>query len=133
MKKIVVLLVSLSIFISCKKENKSKDSESSIKTEQNTGVTRLKGEFVYHGDAAVLQTKNDIYGVFITDKMLELENLAKKYKKESTDMVEVEITGKVTNQKDDKILWENKVEIVDILNVSPSNPEQNNVVKIGKE
>ena len=32
-------------------------------------------------------------------------------------MVQVEIRGKITNKKDDKILWENKVEIVEILNV----------------
>ena len=47
-------------------------------------------------------------------------------------MIPVEIRGKITNKKDDKILWENKVEIVEILNVSEPKPEENNVVKLGQ-
>ena len=33
-------------------------------------------------------------------------------------MLQVEIRGKITNEKHDKILWENKVEIVEILKCS---------------
>ena len=92
----------------------------------------LKGEFVYFKDAAVLQTHTNIYGVFVNDKMQELNKLAEKFKKEPTDMVPVEIRGKITNKKDAKILWEKKVEIVEILNVSEPKPEENNVVKLGQ-
>ena len=139
MKKILILLVCLSGFISCKKETKPKAQEETISTgsqekttKQNDGLTLLKGEFVYYKDAAVLQTHANIYGVFVNDKMHELNKLAEHYKKEPTDMVPVEIRGKITNKKDDKILWENKVEIVEILNVSEPKSEENNVVKLGQ-
>ena len=138
MKKTVFIILTLAAFVSCKNDTKSEQkeettiSDDSEKTaKQSDGLTLLKGEFVYYGDAAVLQTHAEIYGVLVTDKMLELNKLAEKYKTEPTDMVQVEIRGKITNQKDDKILWENKVEIVEILNVKSASKEDNNVVKLG--
>ncbi len=139
MKNIVLVALILTLSISCKKETKSENTQNETitgnteekTTKQNDGLTLLKGEFVYYKDAAVLQTHADIYGVFVNAKMLELDTLAGKYKKEPTDMVPVEIRGKITNKKDNKILWENKVEIVEILKVSEPQSEESNVIKLG--
>ena len=140
MKKIVILLLCVSVFISCKNDAKSEqkaatetadDAEKTAK--QNDGLTLLKGEFVYHEGAAVLQTHGEIYGVFIDDKMLELNKQAEEYKQKSTDMVLVEIRGLITNKKDEKILWENKVEIKEILNISPIKTKDKNIVKLGNK
>ncbi|WP_298556609.1 hypothetical protein [uncultured Algibacter sp.] len=139
MKKVIILLVCVAAFISCKNENKTEQKEettisnSSERTEkQSDGLTLLKGEFVYYGGAAVLQTHTEIYGVLVTDKTLELNKLAEKHKTEPTDMVQVEIRGKITNHKDEKILWENKVEIVEILQVKSASKDDKNVVKLEK-
>ncbi|KJD31676.1 hypothetical protein PK35_13015 [Tamlana nanhaiensis] len=138
MKKTVFAVLILIVFIGCKNEKKSElkqESPTTIETnnsrtaKQSDGLTLLKGEFVYFGDAAVLQTHAEIYGVFITDKMLELDAMAKPYKNQPTDMVEVTIRGKVTNKKDEKILWENKVEIIEILKVEAPKSD-NNVVNL---
>ncbi len=140
MKKVLILLVCLSAFLSCKKDVKSQKIEGTTITDseektakQNDGLTLLKGEFVYYDGAAVLQTHAEIYGVLITDKLEELNNQAQQYKTEPTDMVQVEIRGKITNEKDDKILWENKVEVVEILTVNPTPKEENNVIKLGNQ
>ena len=140
MKKVLILLVCLSAFLSCKKDVKSQKIEGTTITDseektakQNDGLTLLKGEFVYYDGAAVLQTHAEIYGVLITDKLEELNNQAQQYKTEPTDMVQVEIRGKITNEKDDKILWENKVEVVEILTVKPTPKEENNVIKLGNQ
>jgi len=138
MKKVLILLVCVTVLISCKKETKSETEtiplDSLEKTvKQSDGLTLLKGEFVYYNGAAVLQTHRNIYGVLITDKLEALQKQAEEYKSEPTDMVMVEVRGEITNQKHDKILWENKVEIVEILNVSPISKDKNNVVKLGKE
>ncbi|MBD0823559.1 hypothetical protein [Aestuariibaculum marinum] len=140
MKKAFVLLLTLSVLTACKSDKKAETTEETITADspektakQSDGLTLLKGDFVYFDGAAVIQTHANIYGVFITDKMQELNELAEKYKTEPTDMVPVEIRGKITNKKDDKILWDNKVEVVEILNVSKPNPESNNVVKLGQE
>lgn len=135
MKKIFFLTLVISMIVSCKNNNKSNTNEdvlnSSNKTEkQNDELVLIKGEFVFYEDAAVLQTSNDIYGVYINDKMLELNTLAKQYKIEPTDMVNVEIKGKISNKKDDKILWENKVEIIEIINVTQQTKENNNTIQL---
>jgi hypothetical protein len=139
MKKIIILLLSVSVFTSCKNNSKSETQEvlnSSTKeqtTQQDNGLMHLKGAFVYYDGAAVLQTPNEIYGVLITDKLEELQKQVQDYKSAPTDMVNVEVKGKVSNQKDEKILWENKLEIVEILNISPASTEENNVIKLGSE
>ena len=46
-------------------------------------------------------------------------------------MVLVEIRGKVSQKKDEKILWENKVEVLEILSVKPVNQENESLVKLG--
>ena len=91
----------------------------------------VRRDFVYYDGAAVLQTHADIYGVFVTDKMHELNKQAEAYKKVPTDMVQVEIRGKITDKKDEQILWEQKVEIIEILKVSPPKDGENDVVKLG--
>jgi len=45
-------------------------------------------------------------------------------------MVFIEVRGKISQQKDDKILWPNKLEIVEILAVKPMPKETNNVIKL---
>ena len=134
MRKILILLLGLSVFISCKNETKSEQKDASERTaKQSDGLTLLKGEFVYYDGAAVLQTQSEIYGVLITDKLHELQKQAEKHKSEPTDMVQVAIRGKITNQKDEKILWENKVEVVEVLEVKPGSKEDNKVIKIGNQ
>ncbi len=140
MKKTLILMACLSVFISCKKDVKSKNSEDTIingveerTAKQSDKLILLKGEFVYYNGAAVLQTNSEIYGVLLTDKLEELQKQAEKYKSEPTDMVQVEIRGKITNQKDEKILWENKVEVVEILNVQSGSKEENKVIKFGNQ
>lgn len=113
MKNIIFIAVILSVFISCKQGEV------------------IKGEFVLYEDASVLQTDSIIYGVVLNEKAHELDKRAKQYQKEPTDLVSVEIRGIITNKKDDKILWDNKIEIVEILDVSASQPEENNVIKLG--
>lgn len=141
MKKTLILMAAcLSVFISCKKDVKSKNSEDTIingvgerTAKQSDKLILLKGEFVYYNGAAVLQTNSEIYGVLLTDKLEELQKQAEKHKSEPTDMVQVEIRGKITNQKDEKILWENKVEVVEILNVQSGSKEENKVIKFGNQ
>ena len=106
MKKIGVLLLCISMFVSCK--NDKKQTETIYKDDD---LTLLKGQFVYYDGAAVLQTSTKIYGVFLSGNLEELNKQAEKFKKRKTDNVLVEIRGFVSQEKDDKILWKDKVEV----------------------
>ena len=116
MKKVFFIALILTAFISCKKEGEI-----------------LIGEFVYYADAAVLQTENEIYGVILNDKVDELNNKAKPFKKEPTDFVLVEIRGKITQKPKGEEGWDNQIEIKEILSVSALKTENDNLIKLGKE
>lgn len=137
MKKIILLLAVIT-FVGCKNNTKNEDTntsnEDSEKTEkQNDGLTLLKGEFIFYADAAVLQTHQEIYAVVIDDKMRELNEQVQKYKTEITDMVPVEIRGKITPKPENEEGWAFRVEIKEILNVIKPNPDNNEIITIGKE
>lgn len=140
MKKLVLLLVLTLAFTNCKNDTKTNqtkanketiDTESSKRTKkQNDGLTLLKGDFVYYADAAVLQTHQDIYGVVLNEKVMELNKMAEAYKKEPTDYATVSIRGKITAKPENEEGWPFRVEIKEILSVSAANSETNNVVKL---
>jgi hypothetical protein len=140
MKKILLLLLGVIVLTNCKNDSKEEnvktptetiDVDSPERTEkQSDGLTMLKGDFVYYADAAVLQTHKEVYAVVIDDKMHELDELAKKYKKQPTDYVTVVIRGKITPKPEGEEGWPFRVEIKEVVDISASDPESNNVVKL---
>lgn len=134
MKKLI-LLFAVIIFVGCKNNTKTESAVEDLeKTEkQNDGLTLLKGEFIYFADAAVLQTHQDIYAVIINEKMHELNKLVQEYKTETTDMIPVEIRGKISPKPENEEGWNFRVEIKEILNVSKPNPDGKQIITIGKE
>ena len=140
MKKVLLILISFAAILACKNETKT-EFEESTSTEvidgrtqkQSDGLTLLKGDFIYYSDAAVLQTHKQMYGVVIDEKMQELNEMAKEFKKESTDFVKVEIRGKITPKPENEEGWDYRVEIKEILNVSKPAEGSSEIVKLGKE
>ena len=118
MKKLLLFILMTSV-LSCK----------NTKTE---GLTTIKGNYIFFEDAAVLQSENEIYGVFLNAKAKELNKKATPLKSSETDMISVEVTGIISTRKDSIILWENKIEIIDIIAVSEAK-ETKNILKLGTE
>jgi hypothetical protein len=79
-----------------------------------------------------LQNDVEIYGVFLNALAKELNEKAAPLKTTDTDMVSVEVKGIISNKKDADILWENKIEIVEIISVSAAK-ETENILKLGTE
>ena len=126
-------------FLGCKNESNMSSSGSNNETDtqektisQSDGLTLLKGEFIYYADASVLQTQQQMYGVVIDEKMHELNLMAKNFKNEDTDFVEVEIRGKITPKPKDEEGWDYSVEIKEIVNVKAVS-KSSDVVKLGTE
>ena len=139
MKKLLLLFVLVTL-VGCKKEIKSNALENTTVIDENErtekqsdGLTHLKGQFIYYADAAVLQTHREVYGVVINNKMHEVNDLAKQFKKAATDMVSVEVRGKITPKPENEEGWPFRVEIVEILNVSAPDPTAGEMITIGKE
>ena len=81
-------------------------------------ITTLKGSFMFFEDAAVLQASNEIYGIYINDKTIALNEASEKLKATPTDVVIAEVKGIISTEKHEKILWEKKFEIIEIISIS---------------
>ena len=133
MKKIHLIIILALVVFACKNETKSEVNleENRAKSyDQNDGIITLKGDFVYYGDAAVLQTADEIYGVVIDENMQLLETQVKAFKTEPTDMVPVTVRVKKTEKNKDEEGWQYRLEIKEILKVEAPDPESKDVIKL---
>ncbi|MBR9846742.1 MAG: hypothetical protein GYB35_11870 [Algicola sp.] len=142
MKKLLILFLVAGFFTGCKNETKTEENvsgkmdgvkliENGKTAKQNDGLRTMVGQFIYFGDAAVLQTRSDIYGVVINDKMHELNDMAKAYKKEPTDYVTVQIRGKLIPKPEGEEGWPFRIDVKEIENVKAYTSNENDVIKLG--
>jgi|TARA_B110001469_G_scaffold27381_1_gene28078 hypothetical protein len=124
MKKLLIFVFVISV-LGCK--NNSKNS-----SETTDDTTIITGNYIYFEDAAVLQNDVEIYGVFLNDLAKELNEKAAPLKTNETDMVRVEVRGIISAKEDPKILWDKKLEIVEIISISAAK-ETENILKLGTE
>lgn len=133
MKQLIIAILSLTILLGCKTEKKDVEVKSALEpitiSDKNENVLTLNGNFIYYENAAVLQTKAEIYGVITDSMMMALNNQAEPFKKEPTDMVPVSVKAKLSDKKD-KTEWKNKIEILEIISVSKPKPDDNQVIKL---
>ena len=130
MKKFIfILCVSIAV-LACKKDSKSTEKSSN----QLSGVEliTMTGEFIYYADAAVLQTTNEIYGVVIDDKMHELDDQAKPYKVNDTDMVSVTVKVRRFEKPENEEGWPYRVEIKEIVKVEKPDIKKQDIIKLGQ-
>lgn len=130
-----VFIMCLVSIVSCKNETKQAvdlEDNRAKSYDQNDGLITLKGDFVYYADAAVLQTKSEIYGVVIDDNLQLLEAQVKAFKKEATDMVPVTVRVRKFEKNKDEEGWQYRIEIKEILKVEAPNPESKDVIKLAK-
>jgi hypothetical protein len=135
MKKITLIIGLSLVLFTCKNETKAEVNleENRAKSyDQNDGFITVKGEFVYYADAAVLQTKSEIYGVVIDENMHLLDEQVKAFKKEATDMVSVTVRVRKFKKPENEEGWPYRVEIKDILKVEAPNPDKEDVIKLTK-
>ena len=124
MKKLLIFVFVISI-LGCKN-----NSKNSSETTDDTEI--ITGNYIFFKDAAVLQNDVQIYGVILNDLAKELNKKAAPLETNETDMVSVEVRGIISTKENPKILWENKLEIVEIISISTAE-ETENILKLGTE
>ena len=124
MKKLLLFVFVISA-LGCKK-----NSKNSNETIDDSKI--ITGNYIYFEDAAVLQNDIEIYGVILNDLAKELNEKAAPLKTNNTDMVRVKVRGTISTKEDSKILWEKKLEIIEIISISPAK-ETENILKLGTE
>ncbi len=131
MKKLPILLLILITIVGCKNDKK-KDNTLDDQTNQ-TDVVQLTGNFIYYADAAVFQTKSELYGVVDNEKTMDLIIQAEPLKNESTDEVVATLKVRITKKPENEEGWENRIEIIEIIKVSKASQNDNSIIKFGKE
>tara|TARA_Y100000385_G_C12709002_1_gene473772 strand:- start:4 stop:378 length:375 start_codon:yes stop_codon:yes gene_type:complete len=124
MKKLIILFFAISV-MGCKNNLKNNN-------ETTDDAIIIAGSYIFFDDAAVLQNDVEIYGVILNDLVTELNKKAALLKTNETDMVNLEVKGIVSTKEDPKILWEKKLEIVEIIKISAAK-ETENILKLGTE
>lgn len=132
MKKILLLIIVITAFASCKKDEK-KETTIEKETEAQANETLMSGNFMYFEDAAVFQTPSDLYGVVQNEMLDDLILQSEPLKNEPSDEVAVVLKVKLSKKPENEEGWENRIEILEIVKVSKANPENNNIIKLGKE
>ncbi|MFK7832442.1 MAG: hypothetical protein AB8B52_04125 [Winogradskyella sp.] len=133
LKHSLLTILCLALFVSCKNEAKQTvdlEENRAKSYNQDDGFVTLKGDFIYYGDAAVLQTASEIYGVVIDENLHLLEKEVKPFKKEATDMVPVTVRVRKFEKGKDEEGWQYRVEIKEILKVEAPDPESKDVIKL---
>ena len=126
MKKLIFILCVSIVVLACKKDSKSANQSSEVE------LITMTGEFIYYADAAVLQTTNEIYGVVIDNKMHELDDQAKLYKVNDTDMVSVTVKVRRFEKPKNEEGWPYRVEIKEILMVEKPDTKKQDIIKLGQ-
>ncbi len=131
MKKLIVIVFIVAIFISCKNDFKT---PVSVEDSQDDMSTReISGSFIHFADAAVLQTKSELFGVVENKKAQELIAMAEPLKDAPTDEVAVVLKVRVVKKPELEEGWENRIEIIDILKVSKVDVKDSTIIKLRPE
>jgi len=91
-------------------------------------LTTIKGGYLFFDDAAVLQTDHEIYGVYMSEKALELNKRAAQLQATDSEMIYVELKGIISTKKHEKILWEKKFDIKKIISVKADEKPNNTLI-----
>ena len=131
MRKLFVLVLMTTALFGCKNDEKKETVEDpSIESSSESIVS---GNFMYYADAAVFQTKSELFGVVENEMLEDLIIQSEPLKKEASDEVAVTLKVKKSKKPENEEGWENRIEILEILKVSMANPDDNQIIKLGKE
>ena len=134
MKKLMLILLAILVFTSCKedKQNDSTEAITVMSQEEKDDIITLRGDFIYDEiqNAAVLYTPNQVYGVVVDDNMKILNEKVSAFKKAATDMIPVTVTAKRMAKIDGEEGWPFQLEIKKIIKVEAPDPNTNDIIKL---
>jgi hypothetical protein len=133
MKKLILLLCIVTTFVSCKNNEKKETEIINEESEVSNDESIVTGSFMYFADAAVFQTKSELFGVIVNEKLQDLIIQSETLKDEPSDEVAVTLKVKKSKKPENEEGWDNRIEILEIIKVSKANPDENKFIKLGKE
>ena len=133
MKKLISILLISMAFFSCKNDKKEEEKTMSEPLETVDSVKEVSGTFMYYADAAVFQTKSELFGVLENEMLQDLIIQSEPLKTQASDEVAVTLKVKISKKPENEEGWDNRIEILEIRKVSKAEPNANTIIKLGKE
>jgi hypothetical protein len=131
MKNHIKFMVILLITVSCK----NKTDQSSVipsETSVQKDLVTMRGDFIYHDGAAVLQTPNAIYGVVIDDQLESLRKQVEPYKSSDLEMVTVTVKAIRIPKPASEEGWPFRVEIKEVLKIEQPESKTREIIELSK-
>ncbi|MDP5078608.1 MAG: hypothetical protein NWQ19_10950 [Nonlabens sp.] len=134
MRALFIALFFAMTLVSCKNDKKDADvaPQDATHASVNNGSTIVRGEYIFFEDVAVLTTNSEIFEVVQDETMKSLEQKAKQFKKQPSDMVMVTLkVDIISNPKREKTpdVWEKAIKIKEIMEVKPTVSSPNTTIK----
>ena len=134
MRALFIALFFAITLVSCKNDKKDADiaPQDATHASVNNGSTIVRGEYIFFEDVAVLTTNSEIFEVVQDEIMKSLEQKAKQFKKQPSDMVMVTLkVDIISNPKREKTpdVWEKAIKIKEIMEVKPTLSSPNTTIK----
>ncbi|MCJ7758426.1 MAG: hypothetical protein MUP24_09800 [Gillisia sp.] len=98
MKKLIFIIVILTLGVACDNEPEMKPEIKAEATEKDS-IQNYQGNFISVGSDAVLKGENFVYQVKMDSMAMLLKESLKKYQLDDINIVPVEVKGKVIDNK----------------------------------
>ena len=115
MKKYILIFSLLFFVISCDNEQSAQPAPEVVATAADS-IKLYKGDFIYVGKSAVLKGDQFVYEVKIDSMSNFLKKSIKDYKLENSNIIPVEVKGKVEENVLSKTFSE-RIEIKEIVKI----------------
>lgn len=127
MKKTIFIIALLAVIVACENEP---EISPEIKTEitEKDSIQNYQGNFISVGNDAVLKGENFVYQVKIDSMSNILKESLKEYQLDNTNIVPVEVKGKVTDNKV-KTGYSKVIEIREIVEIFAKKQSENPEIK----
>ncbi|MFD0964413.1 hypothetical protein [Pseudofulvibacter geojedonensis] len=124
MKQVLVILIALIGFVSCKKEAKVETQEINAEAKIEKPTPIYTGDFLAVDGSAIITMGNETYKVIMNDACKELIEKSKTFQKEPFDFVKISVKGDIADNPNENE-WKKTLTITSIENVSKSTTEEN--------
>ena len=133
MKNLIAFLLIAVTVMGCKNDSKNQEEINTDVESSANDVKEVSGNFMYNADAAVFQTKSELYGVVENEMLQDLILQSEPLKTEPSDEVVVTLKVKISKKPKNEEGWDNRIEILEIKKVSKADPNSQNIIKLGTE
>lgn len=132
MKRLLGLILIISVFFSCQNEDRKELMQQPEVKEEPDSLQVLTGDFVYVADAAVIRGEDFVYGVTIDSMSTLLSQKVAPLKSGDFEMIPVTIKAKILPNPS-REGWDEIIEVREIIEIPEREKVSNSINELEKK